>query len=493
MNSLNQQFDVQPSEDTQAKLEETGSVSSQVAKLFDNQKQAFAKQSNPTLEQRKQSLKSLDRVIRDNISNIQAAISQDFGHRSGDETLISEVMGSLKAITYARKNLKSWIKPRKKAVDITFKPATAKIVPQPLGVVGIMSPWNFPFGLVIKPLVAAIAAGNRVMIKPSELTPAVAQLLSDLLGQVFEDTEVCVVQGGVDVATAFTELPFDHLLFTGSTANGRRVMSAAAKNLTPVTLELGGKSPVFIDNSTNLKTASKAIVTGKLLNSGQTCTAPDYILVPSSRQAEFVEVFTETARSMYSDPINNPDFTSIVNDSHYARLQSYLDNASESGAEIVSLYPEANSDSSARKLLPTLVLNPTPESTIMNEEIFGPLLIVVAYDQLEDAVEFVKSKPHPLALYIFTEDKKVEDYVLENTIAGGVTINDTLLHYTQESLPVGGVGASGFGAYHGVAGFETFSHMKPVFRQSRINSVDLLRAPYTGKSKWLLKNIIRIS
>jgi len=493
MNSLNQQFNVQASEGAQVKLEEPGSVSSQVAKLFDNQKQAFVKQSNPTLEHRKQSLKSLDRVIRGNIPNIQAAISQDFGHRSGDETLISEVMGSLKAITYARKNLKSWMKPRKKKVDITFKPATAKIIPQPLGVVGIMSPWNFPFGLVIKPLIAAIAAGNRVMIKPSELTPAVAQLLHDLLLQVFDETEVCVVQGGVDVATAFTELPFDHVLFTGSTANGRRVMSAAAKNLTPVTLELGGKSPVFIDDSTNLANATKAIVTGKLLNSGQTCTAPDYVLVPSSRQAEFIKVFSETARSMYADPVNNPDFTSIVNDSHYARLQSYLDNARATGSEIVSVYPEAKSDSSKRKLVPTIVINPSHESSIMNEEIFGPILIVVSYDQLKDAVEFVRSRPHPLALYIFTEDKKVEDYVLENTIAGGVTINDTLLHYTQESLPFGGVGASGFGAYHGVAGFDTFSHMKPVFRQSRINSVDLLRAPYTGKSKWLLKNIIRIS
>lgn len=493
MNTSNHQLNAQTNAITSVDFEQPSSISDYVTEIFDNQKKCVTQQPFPTFEQRKQSLESLDKIIRDNIPAIQAAISQDFGHRSGDETLISEIMGSLKAITYARKHLKSWMKTRKKAVDITFKPATAKIVPQPLGVVGIMSPWNFPFGLVIKPLVAAIAAGNRVMIKPSELTPSVAQLLHELLCQVFEETQVCVIQGGVDMAMAFTELPFDHLLFTGSTGNGKRVMSAAAKNLTPVTLELGGKSPVVIDDSTNMKRAVKPIVTGKLLNSGQTCTAPDYVLVPSSRKAEFIENFSETARSMYSDPINNPDYTSIVNESHYARLQSYLDDASESGAEIVSIYPEANSDQSARKLLPTLVVDPAPESAIMNEELFGPLLIIVTYEKITDAVAFINNKPRPLALYIFTEDRKIEDYIIENTIAGGVTVNDTLLHYTQESLPFGGVGASGFGAYHGVAGFETFSHMKPVFKQSRINSVDLLRAPYTSKSKWLLKNIIRMS
>lgn len=493
MNISNSQIETQAENVTPVEIEEVNAALQHMKSAFDNQKEAYLAQPFPTLEHRKQALNALEKVIRDNLDAIQAAVSKDFGHRSNDETLISEVMGSLKTITYARKHLKKWMKPRKKPVDITFKPATAKIVPQPLGVVGIMSPWNFPFGLVIKPLVAALAAGNRVMIKPSELTPTVAALLHDLLGKIYKETEVCVVQGGVEVASAFTELPFDHLLFTGSTQNGKRIMAAAASNLTPLTLELGGKSPVIIDKSVDMKNAVKSIATGKILNSGQTCTAPDYLLVPSSQKDEFINTFKETARGMYPDPINNPDFTSIVNDNHYARLQSYLDGAAEAGAEIVDVFPETKSCQESRKLLPTLVVTPAEDTRIMNEEIFGPILIVIPYETIEDAVAFINKRPRPLALYLFGKDKKVEDYVIKNTIAGGVTVNDTLLHYTQESLPFGGVGTSGFGAYHGVAGFETFSHMKPIFKQSRVNGVDLLRAPYTSKSKWLLKNIIRMA
>ncbi|GAB4187318.1 MAG: coniferyl aldehyde dehydrogenase [Wenzhouxiangellaceae bacterium] len=465
----------------------------EIRAVFDLQKSAYLNQPYPSLAQRRESLTKLAQWVRNNLEAIQQAAAKDFGCRSADETLLTEVMGTLKSITYSKRHLKRWMRPQRRPVDISFQPASARVVPQPLGVVGVVAPWNYPFGLVLKPLISALSAGNRVMIKPSELTPNISALLRTMMAELFNEDEVAVIEGGPETAKAFIALPFDHLLFTGGTNIGKLVMAAAAPNLTPLTLELGGKSPVIIDDRIDMQRAVKSIATGKLLNSGQTCTAPDYVLVPQGRLREFVDTFCATAQRMYPDPVNNPDFTSIINSKHYERLQGYLDDAREHAAEIVEVYPGEKSQAQTRKLVPTLVVNPPAETSIMQEEIFGPLMVVIPYRDLSDAVAFINARPRPLALYLFSDSQQTEDYVLKNTTAGGVTINDTLLHYTQESLPFGGVGHSGFGAYHGDAGFTAFSHYKAVFRQARLNSLDLLRAPYNKTSRWLLKNIIKIS
>jgi coniferyl-aldehyde dehydrogenase len=456
--------------------------------IYERQREAYLAAPYPDLAQRRRRLEAMHALIRSRIPQIHAAISADFGHRSHDETLLTEIMGTLKAITYARRKLRGWMKPRRRPVDMNFKPATARLLPQPLGVVGVMAPWNYPFGLVLKPLIAAIAAGNRVMIKPSEVTPSVAALLRELLAGVFPEDEVAVIEGDARVAEAFIELPFDHLLFTGSTQVGKLVMAAAAKNLTPLTLELGGKSPVIIDERIDMRRATKSIATGKLLNCGQTCTAPDYVMVPEARLEEFVRTFSETVRGMYPKVAGNEDYTSVVNERHHQRLRGYLQEAAAAGARIVPVYPDEAAD--GRRMAPTLVIEPPEDSAIMREEIFGPILIVRAYRRLREAIDFINRRPRPLALYVFSDERAVEDEVMANTVSGGVTVNDTLLHYTQESLPFGGVGHSGFGAYHGERGFETFSHMKPIFRQSRLNALDMLRPPYGKRSRWLLARII---
>jgi coniferyl-aldehyde dehydrogenase len=467
------------------------SVADRVRTIFDRQRSAYLKQTYPSLEQRKKNLSALHALVRNNIPAIHAAISADFGHRSHEETLLTEIMGTLKSITYTSSRLRRWMKPRSRSVDVTFKPATARLMPQPLGVVGIMAPWNYPFGLVLKPLISAIAAGNRVMIKPSEVTPSVATLLRTLLANVFDEDEVAVIEGDARVAEIFIDLPFDHLLFTGSTQVGKLVMAAAAKHLTPLTLELGGKSPAIIDSQIDMRRAVKSIATGKLLNCGQTCTAPDYVMVPKARLPEFVSTFTSVSREMYPQIGRNADYTSVVNERHHQRLRHYLDDAAAKGAQVIPIFDETLID--GHKLMPALVIEPPEEAAIMREEIFGPLLIVLAYDDLGDAIAYINRRPRPLALYVFTDDRAIEDTVMANTVSGGVTVNDTLLHYTQESLPFGGVGNSGFGAYHGEKGFETFSHLKPIFRQSRFNGLDMLRPPYGNRSRWLIERIIRMA
>lgn len=472
-----------------SRLEATSSLGAMLAR----QRKAFQGEPFPACATRLSRLRDLDRAIRSRYEDIKRAANADFGSRSEDETLVAEIMGTLKGITYARRHLKRWMKPRRRAVDFTFKPATAKLLPQPLGVVGIISPWNFPFGLTIKPLIAAVAAGNRVMIKPSEHTPAMSDLLADLLGHVFDETEVYVARGDATLGRAFCKLPFDHLLFTGGTEVGRAVAAASAPNLTPLTLELGGKCPVIVDDRISMERVVKSVITGKLLNAGQTCTAPDYVLVPEKRLKEFKEHFCTAARRMYPDPVGSADYTSIINEHHFRRLQGYLEDAAAMGSETVHVYPELRSSLHSRKQLPALIIEPPSTARIMQEEIFGPLLVVWTYRSLDEAIDFVNFRPRPLALYLFSDDRRIEDKVLTRTHCGGVTVNDTLLHYTQESLPFGGIGASGFGAYHGHRGFETFSHLKPVFRQSRLNGLDLLRAPYDRTSRLIVNAILRFS
>jgi len=365
---------------------------------------------------------------------------------------------------------------RRVPTALYYRPGYSRVLPQPVGVAGIVAPWNYPLQLALGPAVAALAAGNRVMLKPSELTPRLAALLERAVGETFVEDEFAVVTGGADTGRAFVELPFDHLLFTGSTAVGRLVAQAAARNLTPVTLELGGKSPAILDPSCDFRRAAPSIALGKLLNAGQTCIAPDYALVPAQRVDEFVTALRKSVAGLYPRFVDNDDYTSIVNEAHYARLARLLADAKAKGAQIIELGEAA--DAARRRLPPVLVLGATEDMQIMQEEIFGPLLPVVAYIGLDAAIDYVGRRERPLSLYWFGEDAANRDRVLARTISGGVTVNDCLWHFAQEDLPFGGVGASGIGAYHGEAGFRTFSKVKPVFFQARHNGLYLIRPPY---------------
>jgi acyl-CoA reductase-like NAD-dependent aldehyde dehydrogenase len=383
------------------------------------------------------------------------------------------------------------MKPQRRAVSLWFQPGRAEVISQPIGVAGIIVPWNYPIYLAVGPLVGALAAGNRALVKMSEFAPSTGALFDALVRSRFAADEVRVVNGDAEVARAFAALPFDHLLFTGSTGVGRAVMRAAADNLTPVTLELGGKSPAIVGPDYPIARAAERILIGKCMNAGQTCIAPDYALVPAGRVREFVDAARRTVAECYPDPLRSPDYTAIVNDRHFARLAGYLDEARARGAEIVALAPNASPDAATRRFPPMIVLGAPGDCRLMREEIFGPILPIVPYAELDDALAYVNERPRPLALYCFDRDARRIDRVLTGTVAGGVTINDTILHIAQESLPFGGVGPSGMGEYHGREGFEAFSKRKAVFRQSRLNTMGLFKPPYGKRFERLVNFLLR--
>jgi acyl-CoA reductase-like NAD-dependent aldehyde dehydrogenase len=383
------------------------------------------------------------------------------------------------------------MKPQRRSVSLWFQPGRAEVISQPIGVVGIIVPWNYPIYLAVGPLVGALAAGNRALVKMSEFAPSTGALFDALVRSRFAADEVRVVNGDAEVARAFAALPFDHLLFTGSTGVGRAVMRAAADNLTPVTLELGGKSPAIVGPDYPIARAAERILIGKCMNAGQTCIAPDYALVPAGRVREFVDAARRTVAECYPDPLRSPDYTAIVNDRHFARLAGYLDEARARGAEIVALAPNASPDAATRRFPPMIVLGAPGDCRLMREEIFGPILPIVPYAELDDALAYVNERPRPLALYCFDRDARRIDRVLTGTVAGGVTINDTILHIAQESLPFGGVGPSGMGEYHGREGFEAFSKRKAVFRQSRLNTMGLFKPPYGKRFERLVNFLLR--
>lgn len=451
------------------------------------QRRAFTAHPYPEWEERKANLEKLGALIEAHADDFKKAISDDFGNRAFTETTLAELLVIQGGISHAIKHTKKWMRVRNAPTALQFMPASCRIVPQPLGVVGIISPWNYPLQLAIMPLVGALGAGNRAMIKPSEYTPALAELLKSVLSKGFTDDEVFVATGGVDVASAFSALPFDHLLFTGSTNVGRIVAEAAAKNLTPVTLELGGKSPTIIDPSANMKLAVPRIANGKLLNAGQTCVAPDYVLMPQSGINDFSQAMIKQAEEFYPTFAGNPDYTSIIADSHYARLQTLLEDAENKGARIQTAGDDDKQQLAKERRVPlTVVTNTTPDMKIMQEEIFGPLLPVVASETLDDSLDYVRAHERPLALYWFGSDKAKEKQVLKTTHSGGVSINETAWHVVQEDMPFGGVGPSGMGAYHGEDGFRTFSHMKSVFSQSRFSQGKALFPPYGPKTEKML-------
>jgi acyl-CoA reductase-like NAD-dependent aldehyde dehydrogenase len=440
---------------------------------------------------RLEALQRLRVLLRAHGDELADAVSRDFRGRAVQETRLLEIFPSVEAVAHARRSLRKWIKPRRAATNFWFRPGRSCVVFQPLGVVGIVVPWNYPIYLAVGPAVSALAAGNRVMIKMSESAPATGALFAALVARYFPPEVLAVFNGGPDVAREFTALPFDHLLFTGSTEVGRHVMRAAAANLTPVTLELGGKSPAIVGRGIEVAEAAGRILFAKCLNAGQTCVAPDYVLVPEERLEGFVAAASQAVARLYPRLADNPDYTAIIDERHRARLAAWRDEARERGARVTEINPAAEDFSASPKLAPTLIVGAPDDTRVMREEIFGPLLPLVPYRTTDEAIAYVNARPRPLALYVFDHDGRTVDAVVARTVSGGVSVNEAILHLAQDDLPFGGVGPSGMGEYHGRAGFETFSKRKAVFFQSRLNGLKLFRPPYGARFDKLLKVLLR--
>ena len=435
-------------------------------------------------------LRRLEKMLLEQREAFAAAINADFGCRPREETDLLEIYPSLSAIRHTLSKGRRWMKTRRRLADLLFLPARTEMRPQPRGVVGIIVPWNYPLYLAVGPLVDALGAGNRAMLKMSEFTPRFSALFAEQVARHFKPDEVTVVTGDAEVGQAFSALPFDHLLFTGSTAVGHHVMRAAAANLTPVTLELGGKSPAIVGPGARFDHAVERIMFGKLVNAGQTCIAPDYVLLPRARVAEFIDAASRTVARMYPQLAQGGQYSSIVSDRQYQRLVGLRDGAVAAGASVHPL--SASSEDASRRLLPPQLLgNVTDAMAVMREEIFGPLLPLLPYDTLDEAIAYVAAHPHPLALYLFEQDAGRIEKVLSDTHAGGVSVNDTIYHVAQHNLPFGGVGNSGTGGYHGEAGFRTFSHIKPVFRQARVNGAGMLNPPYGSRFRRMLELMLK--
>ncbi|WP_243042831.1 coniferyl aldehyde dehydrogenase [Dyella sedimenti] len=454
-------------------------------------REAQARDPLPAWNVRAQRLRTLERLLLEQREAFAQAIDADFGRRPAEETALLELYPSLSNLRHTLRHGRRWMKPRRGLANLVFLPARTALLPQPRGVVGIIVPWNYPLYLAVGPLIDALAAGNRAMLKMSEYTPRFSALFAEQVARYFPPDEVVVVTGDAEVAQAFSALPFDHLLFTGSTAVGHHVMRAAAANLTPVTLELGGKSPAIVGPGARLAHAAERIVFGKLVNAGQTCIAPDYVLVPRERLDAFVAAARATVARLYPDLAAQGQYASIVSDRQYQRLARLRDDAVAAGARIEPL-GDARDQPERRLLSPVMLTGVDDRMAVMQEEIFGPLLPVQPYDSLDEAIAYVNAHPQPLALYLFEQDRARVERVLSRTHAGGVTVNDTLYHIAQHGLPFGGVGPSGLGGYHGEEGFRTFSHLKPVFHQSRLNGAGLLNPPYGERFRRMLKLLMRL-
>ena len=442
------------------------------------QKKAYLADPMPDRAARVRRLDKLQNALIDNKARIISAVSKDFSNRSAAETELAEIMPLLEGIAYYRKRLRSLMKPQKRHAPLTLMPASIQVQYQPVGVVGIVVPWNFPIFLALSPLVGALAAGNRAMLKSSEFAPATGDLLKEIIAGIFDEDEVTMVTGGVEVATEFTKLPFDHLVFTGSTQVGKIVMKAAAENLTPVTLELGGKSPVILHKDFPIEEAASRIAFGKGINAGQVCVSPDYILCPRDKVNAFCSAFAGATSKAYPSLSDNQDYTAIITDRQKARLEGYLKDAEEKGAELITLNPKNETFDGTRKMPMTLVLGATDDMLVLREEIFGPILPVIPYDSIDEAVAYVNDRPRPLAFYYFDWDKSRANDVLARTHAGGVCINDTMSHVMADDIPFGGIGPSGMGHYHGEEGFRNFSKAKGVVRKGRINATAFVAPPW---------------
>lgn len=455
---------------------------------FELQRQASREQIDVPLLVRRERLLRVRKLLDEHGSTLAAAVQSDFGMRSTRLTEVADFLVLRSLLSHTLQHLAGWMKPRKVRTPLHLLPARAWIQRQPLGVVGVISPWNYPVQLALAPAITALAAGNRVMLKPSELTPHTSSQMARLVAQFFSPDEFCVVQGDASTAALVASLPFDHLVFTGSTAVGRKVAQAAAQNLTPTTLELGGKSPCVIDGHCDLAQAALRIAHGKLINAGQTCIAPDYVLLPRGREAEFAQAFRAAVVRLFPTIEGNGDYASIITPRHLARLRTMLQQAQTQGAEVQVIDPTEGrpkkttqgslGDGASRQMLPTLVFGATSGMQLMQEEIFGPILPVIVYERLDDAIAHINAGPRPLSLYWFGESDAVRDDLLNRTVSGGVTVNDTLMHIAHDNLPFGGVGDSGWGAYHSESGFLRLCHQKAVLVQSRWSAGALLYPPY---------------
>jgi len=470
----------------------SGSVAATVERLSDvraRQRAAFDAELPVSAAARRDRLKRCMSMMKAHGEDFAAAMSEDFGHRSRAQSMLTDIAASIAPARQALKHLDRWMQPEKRSVQfpLGLLGAKARVEFQPKGVVGVISPWNFPVQLTMAPLAGIFAAGNRAMVKSSEFTPVTAALFESVAPNFFAEDELAFFSGGPEVGQAFAKLPFDHLIFTGATGIGKHILHAAADNLTPVTLELGGKSPVIIGGSADMKRAAERIAIGKMMNAGQICLAPDYLMVPSDREDELIGEMTKAVSVMYPTLLTNDDYTSVVNARHRDRLRGYLDDARAKGAEVIEINP-ANEDfaaSNGNKMPLYLVRNPTDDMTVMQEEIFGPILPIKSVASTDEAIGYVNAHDRPLGLYYFGTDAAEERRVMERTISGGVTVNDVIFHVSMEDLPFGGVGPSGMGSYHGQDGFKTFSHAKSIYSQPRIDVAKLagLKPPYGASTR----------
>ena len=453
--------------------------------ILEAQRAAFNAEMPVTISVRKDRLRRAIALVKDNAARFCDALSEDFGHRSREQSMITDIAASVGPLKHAMKHVDGWSRRDRRSVQfpLGLLGARAWVEYQPKGVVGVISPWNFPVNLVMGPLAGIFAAGNRAMVKTSEYTPAVAALFEEVSAKLFDPSELAFVSGGPEVGKAFSELPFDHLIFTGATGIGRHILHAAADNLVPVTLELGGKSPVIVWRSADVTRATDRVVTGKMMNAGQICLAPDYMLVPDTHEKQVIDGLVAGATAQYPWLLNNPDYTAIINDRHFERLSGWLDDARAKGAEIVTVNPANEDFANARKMPLHIVRNATDDMTVMQEEIFGPILPVRTYKHIDDAIGEVNRRDRPLGLYYFGSDGDERRRVMDRTISGGVTLDDVIFHVSMEDLPFGGVGPSGMGSYHGSDGFKTFSHARAVFKQAKLDVAKLagLKPPY-GKA-----------
>lgn len=467
--------------------------------LLDRQRRAFERYPVVDAATRMDRIDRAIALLVENQFALCEATSADFGQRSLHQARMADIFGALNSLKYAKKNVQRWMRPEKRHVDppLNLLGAKAAIHYQPKGVVGAIATWNFPVWVPMSPLGAIFAAGNRCMLKLSEFTPQTSALLQQLISQYFDPEELVAVTGEQDVGAAFAALPFDHMLFTGATSVGKHILRAAADNLVPVTLELGGKSPVVVGRNADLKKAAQAIVTGKALNMGQVCLSPDYVLVHHLSMNELIAEIERAFTALFPIIRDNTDYTSIINARHHARLQSYIDDAKAQEGEIRVINPANESFALQRdgthKMPPTLIIEPKETMKVMQEEIFGPLLPMKSYQHIDDAIDYINAHPRPLALYLFSQDEREKERVLSRTISGGVTVNDVIQHVSCEDLPFGGIGASGMGNYHGIEGFKTFSHARSVYTQSKINMMQLMgmKPPYGDKVNKILDAMIK--
>ena len=450
---------------------------------LEKQKIQSRRQIYPSLSMRIDRLDRMLDMMLEYQTQIPEALSEDFGHRPEMLTKFAELAATFDSIHFIKKNLKSWMKPERRKATPPFNlfGAKAYIQYQPVGVVGIISPWNYPFNLTFGPLAVVLAAGNRAMIKPSEYTPRSSSLMKSMINKYFDADEVEVFPGDASVGQEFSSLHFDHLLFTGSTSVAKKVMEAASKNLVPVTLELGGKSPAIIGESADLRKASDRIWNGKLMNAGQTCIAPDYVYVKEEVLGDWMEATNNSISLMYPSIFDNDDYTSVVNEGHYARLDGYIEDAKNKGADVIEINPSNESEKSHNKMMPTIILNATDDMLVMQEEIFGPIMPVKTYNQIDEVVDYINLHERPLGLYYFGNKESEEEFVMSNTVSGGAALNDVIFQFIQDDLPFGGIGPSGMGNYHGIEGFRTFSHARGVYKQTSFETVLKLMRPPFGK------------